>query len=70
MPLTWQHATLHMEWCLDCHRRPERFLRPRDKIYDMAWQAPPDQDRRGRELMKTYGIDKNNRLTDCSTCHR
>src|SRR5436853_4431396 len=22
MPLTWQHATLHMEWCLECHRNP------------------------------------------------
>jgi hypothetical protein len=70
MPLVWQHAPLTMEWCLDCHRQPERFLRPRDKIYDMAWEPPPDQVERGRALLKAYNIGAHNRLTDCSTCHR
>src|SRR5437764_10609260 len=31
MPLTYQHATLHMEWCLEGHRNPERYVRPRDE---------------------------------------
>ena len=70
MPLTWQHATLHMEWCLDCHRHPERHLRPRDKIFDMTWRAPANQKETGRQLLKEYNIHANNRLTDCSTCHR
>jgi hypothetical protein len=70
MPLVWKHATLHMEWCLDCHRNPEPHLRPRDKIYDMAWKAPPDQPERAKELMRVYKIHKDGRLTDCSTCHR
>ena len=30
MPLMWQEQSLQMEWCLDCHRNPERFVRPRD----------------------------------------
>src|SRR6266481_1558933 len=35
MPLTTQVASLHMEWCLECHRQPERFVRPRDKVFDL-----------------------------------
>lgn len=70
MALTWQHATLYMEWCLDCHRRPERYVRPPGKIFDMTWEPPADQLARGRELVKLYKIDDNRRLTDCSTCHR
>ena len=70
MPLTWQTATLHMEWCLECHRQPERFVRPRSEIYNMAWQPSPDQLEQGRELLKLYNIPRGGRLTDCSTCHR
>jgi hypothetical protein len=66
MPLTRQTATLYMEWCLECHRAPERFVRPRDKVFDMAWQ-PDDQIQQGRQLVKDYGIKSR---TDCSTCHR
>ena len=36
----------------------------------MAWQPPDDQLALGRRLKKEYGIDRNNRLTSCSTCHR
>ena len=25
MPLMWQEKSLQMEWCLECHRAPERF---------------------------------------------
>jgi hypothetical protein len=67
MPLTWQHATLHMEWCLECHRNPEQHLRPRDQIYNMDWQPPPDQIEKGRELLKKYHVQAK---TDCSSCHR
>jgi len=35
MPLTWQTSTLQMEWCLQCHRNPEKYLRPRDYIFTM-----------------------------------
>ncbi|MCI0684607.1 MAG: cytochrome c family protein [Gemmataceae bacterium] len=70
MPLTWQTATLHMEWCLECHRQPERFVRPRDEIYNMAWRSPPDQIEQGLELLKRYHVPRGGKLTDCSTCHR
>jgi hypothetical protein len=35
--LTKQHATLLMEWCIDCHRQPENFLRPRSEVFSMTW---------------------------------
>jgi hypothetical protein len=70
MPLMWQHASLQMEWCLACHREPERFIRPRERVFDMKWQASSDQIERGRELVKEYRIKTPAVLTSCSTCHR
>jgi hypothetical protein len=72
MPLTWKANTLYMEWCLDCHRHPEQFVRPKDKIFDLEWQPPDDQLEVGRKLLKKYKIDRQTikRLIDCSTCHR
>lgn len=35
--LTKQHATLLMEWCIACHREPEKFLRPRSEVFSMTW---------------------------------
>src|SRR6187397_422530 len=31
MPLMYNYASLQMEWCLNCHRAPEKNLRPRDQ---------------------------------------
>jgi hypothetical protein len=67
MPLTRRTASLYMEWCLDCHRQPERFVRPREEVFNMAWQPPADQTDKGTELVKAYKIE---RRTDCSVCHR
>ena len=67
MPLVWQHASLQMEWCLDCHRHPEKYVRPRDQVFNMAYEPPADQIALGRALVKEYKIHS---LTHCSTCHR
>jgi formate-dependent nitrite reductase cytochrome c552 subunit len=70
MPLTYQHGSLLMEWCLDCHRQPERFVRPTkptNEVYNMDWRPPVDQLDKGRELVKKNDIQS---LTNCSTCHR
>ncbi|MBY0528256.1 MAG: cytochrome c family protein [Gemmataceae bacterium] len=67
MPLTWQHGTLLMSWCLDCHRQPQMFLRPREQVFNMEWQPPPDQEQQGRQLVEEYGVRQ---LIHCSTCHR
>jgi hypothetical protein len=67
MPLTWKAEPLTMEWCLGCHRHPERFVRPREQVFDMAYQPPADQAALGNRLVHDYGIRS---LTSCSTCHR
>lgn len=68
MPLTARVAPLTMQWCLDCHRSPEKHLRPANEIFNMQWQAK-DQLALGKQLLRNYRIDKH-RLTDCSVCHR
>jgi hypothetical protein len=69
MEVVYQHEPLSMGWCLDCHRAPEKNLRPPEEVTNMAW-APPD----GADPVE-YGKmlrEKNNLnpSTDCSTCHR
>ena len=70
MPLTWRYASLDMQWCLDCHRAPERYLRPLDRVFDVDWTPPPDQASAGKRLRKMYHLRDSRELTDCSTCHR
>ena len=70
MPLTRRAQTLYMKWCIDCHRAPQNYVRPRSEIYNMAWQQPPDQHSLGPKLIAQYHIDTSGRLTNCSTCHR
>jgi cytochrome c3-like protein/cytochrome c7-like protein len=67
MPLMWQAQPLTMEWCLGCHRHPERYVRPRDQVFAMDYRTPHDQAALGSKLMKAYHIRS---LTSCSTCHR
>ena len=70
MPLMWQDQTLQMEWCLDCHRAPEQYLRPREQVFNMNWRPDREQRVLGRQLVKQYNIRNPRELTSCSTCHR
>jgi len=67
MPLMRKEASLQMEWCLDCHRKPERYVRPREEVFNMAWRPSEQQEKLGLRLVKAYHIES---LTSCSTCHR
>lgn len=62
-----QMEPLSMGWCLDCHRAPEKNLRPPEEVTNMAWTAPGDPVAYGRRLREKYNL---NPPTDCSTCHR
>jgi hypothetical protein len=42
MPIMYMQNSLQMEWCLNCHRNPEKNLRPTSEIYNMAWNGPTD----------------------------
>lgn len=67
MPLTSRANTLRMDWCLDCHRNPEKFVRPKEQVFNMNWTPTEDQKTLGPKLVKEYKIQK---LTNCSVCHR
>src|SRR5438552_14756418 len=67
MPLMWQQESLQMEWCLDCHRHPEKYVRPRNQVFNMDYEPPSNQTELGLDLMRKYKIQ---RLTNCTTCHR
>lgn len=67
MARVYQVAPLSMGWCLDCHRAPERHLRPRDAITAMGWTPQGSQEQLGRALKRSYNVRE---ITNCSACHR
>jgi hypothetical protein len=67
MPLLWRTSSLKMEWCLDCHRHPERHVRPREEVMNLSWRPPADAAALRRTLVESYQVKS---LTSCSTCHR
>jgi hypothetical protein len=67
MPLMEQQNSLQMEWCLNCHRNPAQFVRPRDQVTTMGYRPSEPQSVIGPRLVQEYGIQS---LTSCSTCHR
>jgi cytochrome c7-like protein len=66
MPLIYKSVSLQMEWCLACHRQPEKYLTPREAVFRMDDPAPEPESKSGAELVKEYGVRTR---TDCSTCH-
>jgi len=83
MPLMYQQESLQMEWCLSCHRAPEKNLRPRSEVFNMRYQQPTsakpvvvdgksytDQAELGTDLVKNYHVRSVKDITTCSTCHR
>ena len=83
LPLMYNEASLQMEWCLDCHRAPEKYLRPRDQVFNMRYQPPTsgnavmldgheyaNQLALGDALKKKYKVRPVVDITSCSTCHR
>jgi len=70
MPLMVQAKSLLMEWCLDCHRAPEKYLRPREEVFNMAYEAPENQLELGTRLKAEYKVSSLEHMTSCSICHR
>src|SRR4029077_5862768 len=59
MPIAYQASTLQMEWCLGCHRAPEKFVRPRERVFDMNWRPENKTDAdllEGTSLVAKYKI--------------
>ncbi|MGA9640564.1 MAG: cytochrome c3 family protein [Terriglobales bacterium] len=83
MPLMYQAGSLQMQWCLDCHRDPEKHIRPRDQVFNMRYEQPSssapvqidgvsysDQESLGAALTKKYQLRTVQDITSCNTCHR
>jgi hypothetical protein len=83
MPLMYNYASLQMEWCLDCHRAPDKYLRPREQVFNMRYEEPAsgkpvrvdgkdytDQLTLGADLIQKYKVRNPADITSCSTCHR
>jgi hypothetical protein len=84
MDVVRQVQPLSMSWCLDCHREPEKFLRPKEQLTNLGWSPidhPLAKERNvtdpdaaqllvGSALKEQYQIRPANYLTSCSTCHR
>lgn len=86
MPQVWKTQTLSMQWCLECHREPERYVRPREFVFDLEWEVPSD---RGgfaalAEQLELQSVPRDaehlgrmlverydiQRYTSCSNCHQ
>ncbi len=78
MEVVYQVEPLSMSWCLDCHREPEKHLRPVEEVYNLGWKPQvvgnetleQAQLRIGKELKEKYNIHDRAYMTACSTCHR
>ena len=83
MPIMYQYGSLQMEWCLACHRAPEKNLRPRDQVFNMHYEEPregnpvvldgqsyTDQLALGNALKQKYKLRTVADITSCNTCHR
>jgi hypothetical protein len=62
--------TFYMAWCLQCHRDPSKFIRPKDQVYKMGYTPAEDQSTLGAKLVKEYNVLPSSQLMNCSTCHR
>ena len=73
MAAVYQAKSLQMEWCLECHRAPERFLRPKEQVFNMAWREENKtaaELAEGQRLKSAHRVRSSAVLTSCSTCHR
>jgi len=72
-----------MAWCLDCHRNPEKHVRPLEEVYNLDYDAKEylkeneildengeqitDPKKFGKYLVAHWGIRPKE---SCATCHR
>ena len=68
MAAVYQKMPLNMGWCLDCHRNPAEYIRPRSEITTMGYKPEGEsQAELGPRLVEEYHV---NPQENCYTCHR
>jgi hypothetical protein len=84
MDVVQQVAPLSMGWCLECHREPEKHLRPVEHVTHLWWTALEDpqvkaegvtdpekaQEIVGKREKDKHKIRESAYMTSCYTCHR
>ena len=66
MEVVYQAEPLSMSWCLDCHREPEKYVRPVEEVTTMGYEPEIDQAEMGRRLVAEKNIHP---PTYCQGCH-
>jgi hypothetical protein len=68
MAVVRHEQPLSMAWCLDCHRDPDKHLRPLDQVTNLGW-SPAGVDRRslGEKLKQAWNVRP---PENCGACHR
>ena len=66
MEVVSQAEPLAMGWCLDCHREPEKYLRPNEELTTMGYEQPENFLERNLERIRLEGIKP---PLNCSACH-
>jgi len=56
---------LAMQWCLECHRNPEPYIRPKSEVTNMGWEADETWLAQRAEVAAEL-----NPPMHCSGCHR
>lgn len=69
MEVAYHAKPLSMAFCLECHRNPENFIRPIDKVYDLTWkpESKEAQLEMGQKFVHDWDISP---PQSCSGCHR
>ncbi|MTI88916.1 MAG: cytochrome C [Balneolaceae bacterium] len=65
MDVVYQAEPLSMGWCLDCHREPEKYIRPVEEVTTMGYSVE-NQLELGRSLVNKNNIHP---PTYCQGCH-
>lgn len=69
MPVVRHDKSLSMSFCLECHRAPERFVRPPEEVFNLDWrpESAEEQLTRGLDAVHNWNIAP---PVNCSGCHQ
>ena len=58
-----------MAFCLECHRHPEKKLRPPEEVFNLDWRPESEEAQLafGREAKEAWKV---NPPVGCAGCHR
>lgn len=69
MEVVYHSKPLSMSFCLECHRQPEKFIRPPEEIFNLDWrpESMEEQLTRGLNAVHDWNI---NAPVNCTGCHQ